>query len=85
MWDGVAPVPVEESPKSRLYEAIVPSGSAEADASNATARSVGVAVNPAVGGLLGAGAVTVTCRVAVAVAPPSSVTVRTAVRVPLPA
>ncbi len=64
VWLGLTPLPGEESPKSHAYDATVPSASADADASNATARSVGVAVNDAVGGLFAGGAVTVTDFVA---------------------
>src|SRR3954447_23085947 len=56
VWLGLTPLTgAEESPKSHAYDATVPSTSADADASNATARSVAVAVNDAVGGLFPAG------------------------------
>ena len=69
----MAPVAVAPSPKSQAYEATVPSGSDEPAASTATTRSVGVAVNAATGGWLGA--VTVTCCDVAAVPPWLSVTV----------
>ena len=59
---------------------MLPSGSADADASNVTssgaAPDVGVAVSEAVGGTL-SGSVTVIVSVAVPTAPSSSVTVKT--------
>ena len=78
----LTPLPDEESPKSHAYDATVPSASLDADPSNATARSVGVAVNDAVGGLFAGGAVTVTGVVTLSVAPLSSVTVSFTVYVP---
>src|SRR2546422_9441094 len=53
-WVTTTPVPVVVSPKSQVYETIVPSGSYEADASNVTVApgvaGFGVAVNDATGG-----------------------------------
>ena len=53
-WLVVTPLPVDRSPKDQEYETIVPSGSEEADASNATgvpgATGFGVAVNAGTGG-----------------------------------
>src|ERR1700756_2581555 len=53
-WDAVTPLPAVESPKSHVYETMVPSGSEDPEASNATGEPTiagfGVAVNDATGG-----------------------------------
>jgi hypothetical protein len=65
---------VPPSPKSQAYEAIVPSASLDADASNEHARFVQSEAKAAVGRAF---AGTTTVCVTTAVAPSSSVTVRT--------
>jgi hypothetical protein len=54
VWLAVAPVPDAPSPKVHAYDASVPSGSDEPDASNDAARSETVDVNAAVGSWFGA-------------------------------
>ena len=77
------PVPVPPSPKFQLRAVIVPSESLDAAESTDAVRSAAVAVNDADGGWFGGGGpVTVTCRVVLAVAPSSSVTVNVTVYVP---
>src|SRR6266542_2235383 len=88
VWVAVAPgcgpttVP---SPKSNRYDAMLPSGSDDAEASAVTASGAvpddGVTVSLATGGWFAAGD-TVTVADAVAIAPPLSVTVTLAVHVP---
>jgi hypothetical protein len=63
------------SPNVQALEATVPSVSAEADPSKHAVRSLTAEVKDAVGALSGGGAMTVTVRVVLAVAPLSSVTV----------
>src|SRR5690349_3762410 len=54
LWVVVTPLPPVESPKFQAYETIFPSGSEDAEASNATGEPTiagfGVAVNEAIGG-----------------------------------
>ncbi len=76
----MAPLPVCPSPKFQAYEAMVPSGSLDADPSTATWRLVAVAVNDATGGWFG-GAVVVTWCCTELVAPWLSVTVSVTVKV----
>ena len=49
MCSGFTPVPVSPSPKSHAYDSIEPSGSSEADASNAHSRASQLLVKDAFG------------------------------------
>ncbi len=78
----MAPVPVEPSPKSQAYDAMVPSGSLDVLPSNDTPRFATVEVNAATGGWLGGGACTVMLLVMLVDADLSSVTVSFTAYVP---